>query len=60
MDRKTNLRNMEITGSEAKDVRDTKMLSTTAREHNATGKNEQKEYVTGKGPKGELGFNGRK
>lgn len=60
MDRKTDLRNMEITAGMAKDVKDTKMLDTTAREKNATGTNTQKEYVTGSGkPKGPLGFKGR-
>lgn len=50
--------NSTVTSGMAKDVSDTKQLSTEARERYATGTNETKRYTTNKKPKGPFGNRG--
>jgi len=56
-----NLREWQPTEADAKNVDDTKMLNTTAREPNETvdAKNTNTEYTVKHGPFGMLGANGR-
>lgn len=58
--RKGAFKDAEFTGAEAKDVRDTQMLNTTAREHpdHISGSNDQKEYVSKETSFGKLGARG--
>lgn len=53
-------KDMTYTGGEAKDVRDTKMLDTMAREtpDHISGTNEQKEYISESVAAGKLGAKG--
>ena len=59
--RNMNLRDWQPTEGDAKNVEDTKMLSTTAREvpDTVTGTNENKEYTTSHPDFGPLGVTGR-
>lgn len=58
---KTNLRDMEVSGNQGKDVRDTAMLNATAHEtaDTVTGDNPQKEYIAKDPTPGALGAYGR-